>query len=142
MQRYLIAIGLLASLSLSGCRAFPYFMQGNKHCELGRYAEAIAAFDEAIRQRPDFAEAYGNCGLVYYDLRRYEEAIAGFDEAVRLQPDDAQAYILRGAAQFGLERHEKAVVDFEAALALARAAGDDGLVADIEEMLEEAVRYP
>ncbi len=141
MQRYLITITLLALLALSGCRAASYFSQGNEHYDLGRYEEAIADYDEAIRLRPDYVKAYNYRGAVYADHSRYEEAIANFDEATRLRPDLPEAYFIRGVTHHTLGQYAKAITDLETALELAQTTGNDDLAAKIGKTLE-AVRNP
>jgi Flp pilus assembly protein TadD len=53
--------------------------------------EAIPQFQEAIRLKPDYAEAYNNLGTALAAKGRLEEAIGRFQEAVRLKPDYAEA---------------------------------------------------
>ena len=136
MQRFLITIALLALLALSGCRAAAHLSQGNEHYELGRYEKAAADYDEAIRLRPDLAEAYNNRGVAHYELGRHEAAIADYDKAIRQSPDYIEAYHNRGSARAELGRYEEAAADWETALKLAQAAGNDHLAASIEEALE------
>ena len=85
---------------------------------LGRYEEAIVDYDEAVRLRPDYAEAHNNRGNVHHALGRYEEAIADYDEAIRLQPDDATAYNNRGKAHANLGWYEEAITDYDEAIRL------------------------
>ena len=44
----------------------------------------LAAFREAIRLRPDYAEAHNNLGLVLIQSGKDDEGIAALREAVRL----------------------------------------------------------
>jgi Flp pilus assembly protein TadD len=53
--------------------------------------EAISQFQEAIRLRPDNANAHNNLGVALYRKGRTGEAIRHFEEAVRLKPDYADA---------------------------------------------------
>jgi len=53
--------------------------------------EAIDSFKEAIRIRPDFAEAYNNLGAVLFQAEMTEEAIDSFKEAIRIRPGFAAA---------------------------------------------------
>ena len=48
--------------------------------------DAIAAYREAIRLKPDYAEAHYNLGCVLYDQEKFDEAEAEFAEARRLKP--------------------------------------------------------
>ena len=78
----------------------------------------VSAYDEAIRLKPDFAEAYNNRGNAKTDLGQYEAAVADFDEAIRLQPDFANAYSNRGNAKADLGQYEAAVADYDEAIRL------------------------
>ena len=61
-------------------------------------AEVAAEFREAVRLRPDFAEAHNNLGLVLTQTDDDEPAIAAFREAIRIRPDYADAHANLGAA--------------------------------------------
>jgi tetratricopeptide (TPR) repeat protein len=45
--------------------ANPYRHRGNSSRNLGQYEKAIKDFNEAIRLKPDYAEAYNDRGLTY-----------------------------------------------------------------------------
>ena len=79
---------------------------------------SIAAYNEAIRLKPDYAQAYNNRGNVKGLLERHEEAIADYDEAIRLKPNYAEAYYNRGNAKGRLERHEEAIAAYDEAIRL------------------------
>ena len=55
----------------------------------GKWKEAVAAFREAIRLQPDFADAYKNMGLTQERRNQFVEALDAFREAKRLNPTDA-----------------------------------------------------
>lgn len=87
----------------------------------GKYTDPGKAFEyvnEAIRLRPDFAEAYLTRGLYYFNQEQYQQAIKDYDEAIRLKPKDAFAYGLRGFAYCGLVQHQRAINDYEEAIRL------------------------
>jgi tetratricopeptide (TPR) repeat protein len=70
---------------------------GKKALENNEYDEAIAEFTQAIKLKPDYAEAYFWRGSAYADNNgMYDEAILDFDEAIRLKPDYAEAYFEKG----------------------------------------------
>ena len=52
--------------------------------DLGRHDEAIADYDEAIRLKPDYAEAYNNRGKANISLNRADEAHRDFETAITL----------------------------------------------------------
>jgi tetratricopeptide (TPR) repeat protein len=72
-----------------------WFEQGYKHDDAGRYDEAIHAYSEAIRLKPDYADAYNNRGLARYSRGDLAGALRDYNTAIRLAPDDADAYYNR-----------------------------------------------
>ena len=62
------------------------------------YDEAIAACREAIRLRPDYADAYTNLGIALVAQQSSREAVAVLREAIRLNPDDGSAHLALGKA--------------------------------------------
>lgn len=54
---------------------------------MGWYQKAIVDYDEAIRLKPEFPEAYNNRGVAKRDLGQYQEAIADYDKAIELKPE-------------------------------------------------------
>ena len=80
--------------------------------------DCLLANNEAIRLKPDYANAYNNRGVANFELDRYEEAISDYDEAIRLKPDFVEAYINRGAAKTDWERYDEAIADYDEAIRL------------------------
>nr|WP_176721632.1 tetratricopeptide repeat protein [Microcystis aeruginosa] len=64
---------------------------GNELGDLGRYEEALSAYEEAIRLKPDYEAAWYSKGACLGNLGRYEEAIAAYDEAIKLKADYIEA---------------------------------------------------
>jgi len=81
-------------------------------------SKVAAEFREAIRLRPDFAEAHDNLGLVLIQSGDDEGGLAAFREAVRLAPDFADAHANLGAALMPTDA-EEAIRELERAVALA-----------------------
>ncbi len=65
--------------------------KGNQLANLGRYEEALSAYEEAIRLKPDYETAWFCKGSQLGNLERYEEAIAAYDEAIKLKADYIEA---------------------------------------------------
>jgi tetratricopeptide (TPR) repeat protein len=57
----------------------------------GKRNQAIRHFSEAVRVRPDFAEAHLNLGAMLASQTRLDEAIDHFREALRIRPDFSEA---------------------------------------------------
>jgi tetratricopeptide (TPR) repeat protein len=62
---------------------------GNVYADLGRHADAEAAYRQAIDLDPDDADYHNNLGNVYRVQGRYDEAEAAFRQAIDLNPKDA-----------------------------------------------------
>jgi tetratricopeptide (TPR) repeat protein len=59
--------------------------------------QVVTAFQDAIRLRPDYAQAHNSLGLVLVQTGDDEKAIEAFREAIRLRPDFADAHQNLGA---------------------------------------------
>jgi Flp pilus assembly protein TadD len=65
----------------------------------GDYGQAIALWQQVIRQSPRSAMAYYHLGLNYHYAIDLEKAIAAYQEALRLNPRYDSAYINLGLLQ-------------------------------------------
>ena len=54
------------------------FTLGNLCMQQGRYQEAIAAYDEAIKADPSFGEAWNNLAIAYQNMGQDDKAMAAF----------------------------------------------------------------
>lgn len=72
--------------------ALAHNTMANELMNSGHRMEAIAHFEEALRYRPDWAEAHNNLGILLAEVPgRASEAIAHFEAAVALDPNLGQA---------------------------------------------------
>lgn len=89
----------------------------NRGLELRKKHElekAISDFSEAIRLKPDFAEAYYNRGRT--QGADTSAAIADFDEAIKINPKYAEAYNSRGDAWEKRGEVNRAIADYQKAI--------------------------
>jgi tetratricopeptide (TPR) repeat protein len=56
-----------------------------------QYAEAMQAFGEVVKLRPDYAEGYTNIGLTNILWEKYASARNGLEKSLALNPDNARA---------------------------------------------------
>ena len=98
--------------------AASYSNRGIAHDNLGQYQRAIEDYREAIRLKPDYAEAYNNRGAAYHNLGQKQRAIEDYNEAIRLKPYTAEAYNNRGAAYDNLGQKQRAIEDYNEAIRL------------------------
>ena len=80
--------------------------------------DCIFANDQALRLKPDFAEAYNNRGYAKGDLGRHGAALIDYDEAIRLKPGVAEVYNNRGVTKKALGQHDDALADYDEAIRL------------------------
>ena len=62
------------------------FHQGVALLTAENYQSAVDRFHEALRQDPDFAEAFNQCAIAHYFLGNWKESIADCDATIRRVP--------------------------------------------------------
>jgi tetratricopeptide (TPR) repeat protein len=85
----------------------------------GETDKAAADFDDAIRLKPDFGEAYINRALIWAKKRQYDRAITDLTEAAHRDPK--QAYLAlndRGIVYEEKGDHTRAIEDYGEAIRL------------------------
>jgi tetratricopeptide (TPR) repeat protein len=69
--------------------------KGEAYHDLGRYEEAVSAFDHAITLDPENGEAWRNRGLSLSQLNRSAEAEESYSRALEINADDSEAWYFR-----------------------------------------------
>lgn len=82
----------------------------------GRYVAAHDAFDEAVRLRPDSADAWANRGVTKVRLGNINGAILDLNTAIALAPDDPVLHYDRGNALVAAGHPELAIADYTRAI--------------------------
>ena len=54
--------------------------------------EAMGHYEQALRIKPDYAEAHYNLGNIFLQERKLSEAIGHYEQALRSKPDYAEAH--------------------------------------------------
>lgn len=105
------------------------FLAGNVYAKLGtsaalkaeseaRFAQAVGAYEAALKLQPDKASAHTNLGVVYYQTGKLDEAIGQFKQALELDAKDAETHYLLGAAYVQKDMLAAAEAEFNTALTL------------------------
>lgn len=91
---------------------------GNALARQGRWAEAEAAYAQAVLVDPRHLPARNNYGIALARQGKFEAACAQFDEALRLRPDNADTHLNYGIALAGNGDANHALEHFTRALQL------------------------
>jgi len=78
-----------------------------------QYADAMRAFEQVIRLRPDYKDGYINLGLNDIEWEKYVEARAPLEKALALAPHDARALYYLALVERRGHRPEQAIADLE-----------------------------
>jgi len=93
-----------------------HYLAGLKLFGAQKHEEAIAEFDLALAERPDWSDVLLARATCLSGLGRHEEAVAGVQRVIELTPEDAMAYT---SLSIFLQRMNK-IEEAEAAQAKAR----------------------
>ncbi|MBK1647613.1 tetratricopeptide repeat protein [Rhabdochromatium marinum] len=89
-----------------------------RHQQEGELVAAVAAYDQVLELKPDFAEVHNNRGNALSGLGWLEDALASFDAALRFAPTDPITHFNRGNVLRALALPTQALDAYEAALNL------------------------
>ena len=96
-----------------------YLKRGEAAAGAHGYDDAIADYSEAIRLRPDYAEAYNDRGHAYHRKGgNGDRALADFTRAIELRPEYPTAYNNRGVVYMAGGHAARAIPEFDRALEL------------------------
>ncbi|MGB6534438.1 MAG: sulfotransferase [Xanthobacteraceae bacterium] len=117
--RFAEAVGLYERIILLGLDT-PQIRNNLGHAlgALGKTDLAVIAFQRAIEQKPDYAEALCNLGLALANLERFDEAEAKYRQAIKANTRCAGAYNNLGILLKEKGRFTEARAAFERAIDL------------------------
>ena len=84
--------------------------------KLGKYDEAIKAYDKAIEINPQDSKAWYGKGAVLGLSSKYNEAIKAFDKAIEINPQDSMSWDGKGFALNKLSKSNEAIKAHEKAI--------------------------
>jgi len=109
----LLAPGLSAAQNVQS-----HIDEGVKNSQAGRYDQALQAFDQALKLKPNDPALLTYKGIVYYARGKNDQAMKEFEAAIKLNPNFARAYYQRGMIYQSQEKYEQAVADLTKAKSL------------------------
>ena len=89
---------------------------GNALHEKGDLDEALDSFQQALKHRPEYAEAYNNMGNIQKQNREPILALKSYRMAVKIKPNYANAYNNIGAVLQGKGVFDEAIQNYQTAL--------------------------
>ena len=84
----------------------------------GKRDEAIAEYREAVRLKPEYAEAHNNFGVTLRAQGKQDEATAEYRLAIRLKPDNAEAHNNLGVSLNDQGKLDEAIAEYREAIRL------------------------
>ncbi len=90
-----------------------FYNLGIAYGRLNRIPEAIGAFQNSIRMKPENAEALYNLGVAHFKLSHWEEAVTSLKGAVEQNPDHANAHFALGMAYLAKGKRNLAMQEYE-----------------------------
>jgi hypothetical protein len=78
-----------------------------------QYMEAVDAFHQVVKLRPDYAEAYTSIGLTEIVWEKYDSARGAINHALKLDPASARAHYYDGLLQRRAGNTPKEIADFK-----------------------------
>jgi tetratricopeptide (TPR) repeat protein len=104
--------------SAESLEASDYYDQGVELLNAGKAVDAIPFFDQAIRLKPQYAQAYNNRAIAYHLLRQFNRALTDYNLAIQINPKLTEAYYNRGITFNEIGQMSRAVDDFTQAINL------------------------
>jgi tetratricopeptide (TPR) repeat protein len=80
---------------------------------IGNHEEALNCFENAIRLKPDYAEAWSNKGVMFMDINDYEEAVICFKTAISFDSANSNYHHNLAHAYFNLKNFVNAWPEYD-----------------------------
>ena len=93
-------------------RLLAHLLRADGYSLQADHQQAVADYTEALRLKPDQAEALDARGSSFAALRLHDRAIADYTQAIRLKADDPSTYTRRAASYLELNKVNEAIADY------------------------------
>ncbi|MEN6459719.1 MAG: tetratricopeptide repeat protein [Thermoguttaceae bacterium] len=110
------------TIACTGRNPIAHYNLGEALTSVGRGDEAIDAYRNAIREKPDYPEARYNLGVLLAARGQTDEAIAQYRAALQSAPDLSAAHCNLGVALASRGRFDEAIEHYQAALHISQDA--------------------
>jgi tetratricopeptide (TPR) repeat protein len=103
-------------IDLDSDSAEPFYLLGRAHVDLRQFTLAERSLREALRRKPDYAEAHSMYGVLLDMLERHQEARLSHKRALKYAPEKAEYHNNLGFHYFLSKQYAHAAKSYEAAL--------------------------
>lgn len=98
---------------------FQFYYAGVSFLDAGDRTQALAAFDRAVKVKPDFSEGWHARGNVLSSMGKHREAIASYDQALKYDPTLHNSWFERGLSFSRLRQPQLALSSYRKATEIA-----------------------
>jgi tetratricopeptide (TPR) repeat protein len=95
-----------------------YVDQGMQASQAGRYDQALQAFDQALKLKPNDPALITYKATVYYAKGNNPQALQLCEQVIKLNPNFGRAYYQRGMIYEKQEKYDQALADLQKAKSL------------------------
>ncbi|MFN8008463.1 MAG: tetratricopeptide repeat protein [Terriglobia bacterium] len=99
-------------------KALKAFQEAAEESARGNLLKAIELLQKAIKEAPNFLEAYNNLGAQYQKLREWNQAIEAYQHAIAIKGDNPMPYVNLGTIYLEKGETDSALKSFQKALDL------------------------
>lgn len=93
-------------------------LRGNSLFQEGKYADAIAEYNDSLKRNPDNYKVYSNRAACYSKLMDWSRALEDCDACIKADSKFVKAYIRKGKVQHFLKQYHKALETYNIAMEL------------------------
>lgn len=93
-------------------------LEGDQLLKQQQYAQALQAYEEALRMDARNFHAWNGKGTALYSQGNYKKAFEAYQRATEIEPDHPVVWVSAGMALNRLQRYSQALVHFERALSI------------------------
>lgn len=108
-----------------------HLQRGQALAGLKQYEDALAAVEQALSHKSDFAQTWNAKSVILWQMNQYQEALQANDRAVAIAPNYFQAWLNRGSILKALNRKEEAIAAYERSLTSDVSLISDATLADV-----------
>jgi tetratricopeptide (TPR) repeat protein len=108
-----------------------YVNLGSAADELGFKAEALSAYESALKINPNSIEAHNNLGVLYFEIKEYELSLKNYEEALSETTRPSELALINenmGNVYYSMDKFDEAVGRYAEAVSIKGAGVDANLL--------------